>query len=88
MRGTQPGGYWVPFWDAGVEDTAASSVYSTAVAVFLGIPIPKVVAALAGGITYFRCRKQRHGRYRTRVLDAHGYALSKYAGEGHLCSQA
>ena len=65
------------------EHTSASSVLSTTVAVFLGIPIPKVVAALDGGITSFRCRKQRDGRYRMRELDAHGYALSKFVGEGH-----
>ena len=52
-------------------------------AVFLGIPIPRVVAALDGGITSFRCRNERNGRYRVRVLDAHGYALSKFVGEGH-----
>ena len=63
--------------------TSASSVLSTTVAVFLGIPIPKVVAALDGGITSFRCRKQRDGRNRMRELDAHGYALSKFVGEGH-----
>ena len=50
---------------------------------FLGIPIPEVVTALDGGIISFRCRKQRHGCYRTRVLRAHSYAHSKYVGEGH-----
>ena len=65
------------------EHTSASSVLSTTVAVFLGIPIPKVVAALDGGITSFRCRKQRDGRNRMRELDAHGHALSKFVGEGH-----
>ena len=58
------------------EDTAASSFFSTAVAVFLGIPIPRVVAALDSGITPFRCQQQRNGGYRTRELDAYGYALS------------
>jgi len=43
-----------------------------------GIPIPKAVAALDGRITSFGCRKQRHGRYQTRVFGAHGYALSKF----------
>ena len=62
---------------------SATVVFSTAVAVFLGIPIHRVVAALGEGIASFRCRKQRNGPYRMRVMDAHGHALSKFAGVGH-----
>ena len=39
--------------------------------------------ALDEGTTSFRCRKQRTGPYRVRVVDAHGHALSKFAGVGH-----
>ena len=81
VRGTRPGGYRVPFWGA-VQGASAG---------FIGLfydggRVPRNSHSQSRGAS-FRCRWQRNGPCRMRVMDSHGHAPSMFAGVGHYAPE-